>query len=133
VAPTREQKAIARAELTIGKKLGVGGAQWSVSRTTGDGVGSPVAVVAVGTWAGYVVEEDPAQLGAAAPGSAVGAKLWYAVGTAATIAPTGSLLAGDVLTSVADPSIAFALAAPDLVVGYARYLARRTSPAGIAG
>lgn len=133
MAPTREQKAIARAELTIGKKLGVGGASWSVTRATGDGVGSPVTSAIVGLWAGYVVEEDPASLGSAAPGAAVGAKAWYAVGAAATITPTGVLAAGDVLTSVEDPSVAFALAAPDLVVGYARYLARPSSPSGIAG
>jgi hypothetical protein len=130
VSPTREQKAIARAELTIGKKLGVGGSSWSVRRATGDGVGSPVTTATVGLWAGYVVEEDPAALAAAAPGSAVGAKGWYAVGTVDTVVATPpaldtTLTAGDTLTSVADSSIVFNVGAPDLVVGYVRYLVTR--------
>jgi len=130
MAPTREHKAIARAELTIGQKLGVGGSVWSVSRATGDGVSAPVAVATVGTWAGYVVEEDPAQLGSAAPGAAVGAKRWYAVGTSGSVVATPpalntTLAAGDVLTSGEDAGIAFVVGAPDLVVGYVRYLVTR--------
>ena len=124
---TREQRAIAQAELTIGRKLGLGGAAWSVIRPVGEGVSAPVALSPVGAWAGYVADEDPAQLGQAAPATAVGTKRWYAVGAGATLTPSGALAVGDILVSVADSALAFAIAAADLVAGYARYLVTPTA------
>jgi hypothetical protein len=124
---TREHRAIARAELTIAQKLGVGGAAWDVARPSGDGVSTPVTSSAVGVWGGYVAEEDPAQLSQAAPAAAVGAKKWYAVGDTNIVLPTPpalpqALAVGDVIVSQSDLGLRFAVAAQDRVVGYVRYL-----------
>jgi hypothetical protein len=129
MAVTREWRAVGRAELTIGQKLGVGGPVWDVTRMSGEGVASPVTASTVGTWAGYVADEDPAALSSAAPATAVGAKRWYAVGASDTLtgSPGGTLAVGDVLASQADPDLAFLVVAVDLVVGYVRYLVAPTA------
>jgi hypothetical protein len=126
-APTREWRAIAQAELEIGRMLGIGGAAWSVGRPSGEGVSAPSTTTTVGLWAGYVAEEDPAALSSAAPGATVGVKRWYAVGAGAAVvvvppALDTTLAVGDTLTSVADSSLRFSIAAQDTVVGYVRYL-----------
>lgn len=125
--PTREWRAVARAELTIARKLGVGGDAWDVTRASGDGVSTPVTTGAVGVWAGYVADEDPAALGSAAPGATVGTKRWYAVGDTEIVLPTPAglpqaLKVGNVITSQADAALTFSVAAQDTVVGYVRYL-----------
>jgi hypothetical protein len=126
-AVTREWRAIARAELTIARKLGVGGDAWNVTRATGDGVSAPVTSAPVGVWAGYVAEEDPATLSSAAPAATVGAKKWYAVGDTAIVLPTPpampqTLAIGDVIASQSDIGLRYSVAAQDRVVGYVRYL-----------
>jgi hypothetical protein len=127
MSATREWRAIARAEITIARKLGVGGDAWDVVRATGDGVASPVTASPVGVWAGYVADEQPAQLAQAAPSATVGAKRWYAVGDTAIVLPTPpglpqTLAIGDVITSQADAGLRYSVAAQDTVVGYVRYL-----------
>jgi hypothetical protein len=126
-AVTREWRAVARAELTIARKLGVGGDAWNVTRASGDGVSAAVTSAPVGVWAGYVAEEDTTTLVNAAPAATVGAKHWYAVGDTAIVLPTppalpATLAIGDVIVSQDSAALRFAVAAQDRVVGYARYL-----------
>ena len=123
---TREQTLIARAALAVGRRFGIGGTAWTVSRATGDGVSVPVSRATVGTWTGYVVDETTTRLGSAAPDATVGSKRWYAVGANAALAPTGTLAIGDVLTSVNDPTLAFDVAAADQTTGYARFVVRKS-------
>jgi hypothetical protein len=122
---TREQTLIARAALAVGRRFGIGGTAWTVSRATGDGVSVPVSRATVGTWTGYVVDETTTRLGSAAPDATVGAKRWYAVGLSAALAPSGTLAAGDVLTSVNDPTLVFDVAAADQTTGYVRFIVRK--------
>jgi hypothetical protein len=126
-AVSREWRAVARAEITIAQRLGVGGDAWSVTRMAGEGVASPVMAWPIGIWAGYVAEEDPATLSSAAPAASVGAKRWYAVGDTAVVLPTppalpATLAIGDVIVSQSDIGLRFSIAAQDRVAGYVRYL-----------
>ena len=122
---TREQILIARAALAVGRRFGIGGTAWTVSRATGDGVSVPVTRTTVGTWTGHIVDETTTRLGSAAPDATVGAKRWYAVGASAALAPTGALTAGDVLTSVNTPTLIFDVAAADQTTGYVRFVVRK--------
>jgi hypothetical protein len=121
---TSTQRAIAKGELLIGRQLGVGGSTWTVRRGA-DGVTRPAAPAAIGTWAGYVVEERAASAAPTAPGPVAAAKPYAAVGATSTITltagGTSELRAGDVLESVATPSWRFLVVSPDRVEGYARY------------
>jgi hypothetical protein len=122
-AASREWRAIARAEITIARKLGVGGDAWDVTRASGEGVSAPITRAAVGVWAGYVADEDVATLGMAAPAATVGTKRWYAVGDTDQLLPTPQALrVGDTIASQATPALRFSVAAQDTVVGYVRYL-----------
>lgn len=114
---------IRRAELTIGREFGVGGESWSILRPVGDGQSAPVTLIAVGTWAGYVVKDSRERPAPAAPLVDVGAAPWHAVGLIA------GPQVGDVLVSAADPLLAFAVKGADRVAGYARYL---VDPAAVA-
>jgi hypothetical protein len=122
---TREQTLIARAALAVGRRFGIGGTAWTVSRATGDGVSMPVSRATVGTWTGYVVDETTSRLGSAAPDATVGAQRWYAVGASAALAPTGTLAIGDVLTSASNAALVFDVAAVDQTTGYARFVVRQ--------
>jgi hypothetical protein len=84
---------------------GVGGAAWTVTRRSGDGVGAATTVTTVGTAAALIGERPAGQLASAAPGSLVGKTEWEAI----VIASGPALLPEDTLTSVASPTISFRL------------------------
>jgi hypothetical protein len=111
-------RAIARAEITLGRLLGVGGGSWTITRTTGEGVSAAPTPTSVGTWAGYVADERVIGLEIASPGTPVGAKNWYGVAVSAST----PLIAGDTLASAEDTTIRYRVAAVDRVTGYARYI-----------
>lgn len=84
---------------------GVGGAAWTITRQSGEGVGTPTAPATIGTTAALIGERPAGQIGSAAPGSLVGKTEWelIIIGAGPALAPE------DVLTSVASPALAFRL------------------------
>lgn len=113
---TREQLAIARAELEIGRKFGLG-PTWAVTRPT---AATPAASPTTSTPAavtGYVVEEQSRDA-VTAPGLVTAAPRFVFV----TAAATAALAPGDVLRSGA---YAFRVRNADFAVGYAKYTVER--------
>jgi hypothetical protein len=110
---TREQRAIAQAELTIGKKLGVGGSSWDVTRTPGTGAATRTPALA-GTWDGYVYDDTPPRTAAPAPGGAVVDQQWAGVAREDAI----PLQQGDLIS---DGTHRFTVVGVQTVTGYHKY------------
>jgi hypothetical protein len=113
---SREQTAIARAELTLGRMFGVGGGSWTVTRALPLGV-DPALPADEGTWTGYVTDAADPRQASAAPGPPVVRQQWEGVAAGDAI----TLHAGDVLTSAEDTTIRFTVVGAHLVAGYAKY------------
>ena len=116
---TSVQRALARGVLLIGRLLGVGGDAWEVLTPTGNGITGARTYTLVETWRGYVLEQRNVQEAGAATGAPVGRdQQWEAVGADPLPAP------GTLLRSVAQPTLAFSIIAPDVTVGYYRAILR---------
>jgi hypothetical protein len=95
-------RAIREGEL---RARGVGGATWTVTRQSGEGVGAPTTPATIGTAAALIGERPAGRLASAAPGASVGETAWEAI----LIGASPILLPDDVLTSAASPGLAFRL------------------------
>jgi hypothetical protein len=116
VTLSREQRAIAKAELLIGRKLGVGATTWDVERLSQSGVGAATAVSGL-VWAGYVVDEADPRAAEAAAGATVAGQQWAAVAPESSIALQGD----DVLVSRDRAGLRFVVTGAAVVEGYAKY------------
>jgi hypothetical protein len=85
---------------------GVGGSSWSVTRTSGNGITGPVSSGDAGSITGYAYQEAPDRMQALLAGSRAPVQPWRFV------LISGTLLAGDVVTSVQDSSIRFTVERP---------------------
>lgn len=127
---TAVQAALAAGALQIAAAFGVGGDRWDVSAPGGDGLSGPALAPAIGlslgVWAGHVKRAEATALTPAAPGVPAPAELWHAIGADDVISMGGGfttpLAAGHTLTSQADPSLRFRVAASVRVAGYARFI-----------
>lgn len=121
-APLSEvQQALAEAQLTIiGPQFGIGGDQWTRTRSSGNGVSGPVTSGTPATITGYVRRVDKARLGQSAAGVGVVDIGWMFTG------PRGQdVTTGDVLTSVADATLVFTLTGAVEVAGYLAFFAEK--------
>lgn len=124
MALSREQKALRDAALLMGRKFGVGGSLWIVTRgTSGDGVTSAVTPTTVGTIAAFVRKVKPSQLAQALAGTAVPTASWkLAAEPGAPIAPAtlaaSNLQAEDVISSQEDAALRFMVRDIDTDAGY---------------
>lgn len=107
---SREQRAIAKATLTLGRMFGVGGGRWAVTPPAGVGLGFT-------TWAGYVTDEADPRVSSPAAGGGVSAQRW--VGVSPLTSP--ALPAGAILASTSEPALRFTVVGPDIVAGYRSY------------
>jgi len=111
--------AIANGAVLLTRLFGVGGGAWDVLTPTGDGITANRTYTATGTWSGYIAEGQVARESAVAAGvPAAGDKRWEAISRNAIPQP------GTILRSVATPTIAFLVVAPDVVPDYYRAIVR---------
>ncbi len=119
--PTLYQTMLGQTKLTLGQQFGIGGDQWAGERTTGDGVDTPVTVVAAPQVTAYV-----RQLQAPVPtpnGPAYIGDTRYVL-----VAAAGQdIQRGDVRWSVADPSLRFQVLTVDTTRGIVEADLERTA------
>lgn len=106
-----------RGTLDYARGFGVGGQEWTVERLTGAGVGPKTPLILTSLTA-YVYSAQPGQpsgYALALAGQQVLADRWFAIVVAGPELPAEDvprLLAGDVITSVADPRYRYTLKTP---------------------
>lgn len=98
------------------QNTGVGGDTWTVVRATGDGVRPAETTTARIT--GYISQERPDRIVVVAAGAQIPSAAWRLV------ILDGAIQAGDLLTSVADPTIQFVTERPLPGVLYPEALVR---------
>lgn len=128
---SQAQRAFRDAELNVfDPQFGIGGDQWTRTRSAGNGVSGPVTSGAPVIVTGYVSQVDKAQIGASAAGVGVVDIGWMFTGPLSVANEQGVLIAqdirtGDVLTSVADATFVFTLTGKVEEAGYIAYLAEK--------
>lgn len=100
----RNLRAVRESELQL---RAVGGDRWTVTRRSGDGVGSPTTPATIGEARALIGELPAGKIGETAPGSLLAPPHWELI----VIADGPALLPEDTLTSVADTSKVFRLRA----------------------
>jgi hypothetical protein len=124
---TATQQALAAGALRIAELLGIGGEHWQVTaHDAGDGLSGPAGETLIGLWPGRVKRATSTQASPTAPGLPAGTEAWHAIGADDQVVVTPDwgvpLAVGHILTSVADESLRFRVAARIPVAGHARYL-----------
>lgn len=106
---TTDQSALARATLDLGRRFGIGGARWVVTRPNATGTIVTIATIEPL----YVLQEQPSRLERVLAQSAAALRArWTCIARADTAA---ALVVGDTLTSVADGSLAFLVSGIDRI------------------
>lgn len=119
------QRAMRDGQQLLCLQFGIGGDQWTLERTSGDGVNEDRSPEPPRTIDGYARTKQPAAIMVTAPGVRTGQQDLYFFDFAE---PGQDIAAGDVLISLADPALRFTVSAPDLAAGYAKYKLDQSRP-----
>jgi hypothetical protein len=106
---TFDQHQLARAALELGRRFGIGGLAWVVTRPNASG--ATITIATVGPL--YVLQEQPSRLERVLAQSAAAVRTrWSCVARSDAVTP---LSVGDTLTSAADSSLAFLVSGLDRI------------------
>lgn len=105
-----------RGTLDYARAFGVGGQEWTVKRLSGTGVGPKTSLILTGLTAYVYQVQFPGRYAPAQAGQQVLTAQWFAIVVAGPELPAEDvprLLAGDVITSVADARYRYTLKTPE--------------------
>lgn len=106
---TTDQSALARAALDLGRRFGIGGPRWVITRPNAAG-----AIVTIATIEPlYVLQEQPSRLERVLAQSAAALRARWSYVARADVA--AALAVGDTITSAADGSLAFLVSGIDRI------------------
>jgi hypothetical protein len=110
---TQQQRYQRTSRLNTARRLMVGGASWTVIRTSGDGVTAPVTETSIGTVACYVWRRPPSRQATAVSGAESLDDDWVVTAKAGA-----NIQKDDMLLSVSQPSLAFVIRSFEAAIGY---------------
>lgn len=106
---TTDQSALGRAALELGRRFGIGGARWTITRP--DASGATVTIATIEPL--YVLQEQPSRLERILAQSAAALRARYTCIARSDVA--SALAVGDTLMSSADSTLAFLVSGLDRI------------------